>query len=75
MAKAEELVVRCPRCGERGKWFAAPWGPFCTERCRLIDLGTWFSEENRISRPLQPGDFSGYEELPPGPQLDQTSEN
>ena len=73
MPNPDELIVRCPRCGERGQWFAAAWGPFCSERCRLIDLGTWFNEENRISRPLRPGDFSGYEELPPGTDLDRTS--
>ena len=71
MANAEDLIVRCPRCGERGRWFAVRWGPFCSERCRLIDLGRWFTEENVISRPLQPRDFSGNEDLPPGPGLDR----
>ncbi len=63
--------VPCPRCRQRGHWFAAQWGPFCSERCKLIDLGQWFSEEHRVSRPLAPHDFEGYDELPPGPELDQ----
>lgn len=59
--------VKCPRCGERGDWFADErWGPFCSRRCKLIDLGQWFNEENRISRPLVPGDFEDFDELPPG---------
>jgi hypothetical protein len=74
MANEDKLVVRCPGCGARGTWFAAKWGPFCSERCRLIDLGQWFGEEHRISRPLRPGDFAGYEELPPGTNLDRASE-
>lgn len=28
--------------------------PFCSSRCKLIDLGKWFNEEYRISRDLQP---------------------
>jgi endogenous inhibitor of DNA gyrase (YacG/DUF329 family) len=30
----------------------ARWRPFCSERCRLIDLGDWLDESNRISEPL-----------------------
>jgi endogenous inhibitor of DNA gyrase (YacG/DUF329 family) len=29
-----------------------PYRPFCSERCRLIDLGKWFNEDYRISTPL-----------------------
>jgi len=35
------------------------WRPFCSERCKLIDLGTWFDESNRIpgdtETPAMPG--------------------
>lgn len=57
--------VHCPRCREYGDWFAAAWGPFCSKRCKLIDLGQWLDEEHRVSRPLSPADFEGYENLPP----------
>jgi endogenous inhibitor of DNA gyrase (YacG/DUF329 family) len=67
--------VRCPTCRKRGDWFAQPWGPFCSHRCRMIDLGKWLGEEHRISEPLRPGDFAGYENLPPGPALDQPRED
>lgn len=70
-ADAASLVVRCPRCRERGRWFAAEWGPFCSERCRLIDLGQWFNEEHRFTRDLRPGDFDGFDDLEPGPHLDR----
>lgn len=50
-------LVRCPRCRQRGDWFAEATGPFCSRRCKLIDLGQWFSEEHRISRELRPADF------------------
>jgi hypothetical protein len=35
-----------------GDWFDGPFGPFCSRRCKLIDLGKWFNEENVISDPL-----------------------
>jgi uncharacterized protein len=72
MSDVTKLRVRCPQCRQEGTWFAAEWGPFCSRRCRLIDLGDWFNEDRVISRPLTPGDFEGFDELPPGPELDRT---
>jgi endogenous inhibitor of DNA gyrase (YacG/DUF329 family) len=40
--------VLCPRCGEVTAWAGNPHRPFCSERCRLIDLGAWASEDYRI---------------------------
>jgi endogenous inhibitor of DNA gyrase (YacG/DUF329 family) len=44
----------CPACRKKGDWFAGQYGPFCSERCQLIDLGKWFSAEHAISEPLPP---------------------
>jgi endogenous inhibitor of DNA gyrase (YacG/DUF329 family) len=42
----------CPTCGKPVEWTAlSRWRPFCSERCKLIDLGKWLDESNRI-----PGD-------------------
>lgn len=71
MDSSASLVVRCPQCGQRGTWFASKWGPFCSERCRLVDLGRWFNEEHRLSRPLNAADFSGLDEFPPGTDPDR----
>ena len=41
--------VPCPRCGQPALF--APenkWRPFCSERCKLIDLGDWASERYRV---------------------------
>ena len=47
--------VACPTCGEPVAYSPAnPWRPFCSERCRLADLGAWASESYRI--PLRGGD-------------------
>ncbi len=50
-------TVKCPTCKKAGNWFAGPYGPFCSKRCKLVDLGKWFSEENVISEPLRPDHF------------------
>jgi endogenous inhibitor of DNA gyrase (YacG/DUF329 family) len=40
--------VKCPTCGKAVDWQQSPWRPFCSERCKLIDLGEWASESHRI---------------------------
>ena len=47
-AKVEVLKVRCPRCGARVSWAGNENRPFCSEKCRLIDLGRWADEEYRV---------------------------
>ncbi len=44
---------RCPKC-RRAVPSGAPDFPFCSERCRLVDLGRWFDEAYRVSRPVIP---------------------
>lgn len=46
--------VKCPTCGKKGDWFSGPFGPFCSRRCKLVDLGKWLNEEYVVSEPLQP---------------------
>jgi endogenous inhibitor of DNA gyrase (YacG/DUF329 family) len=65
------LIVKCPTCRKAGDWFAGKCGPFCSERCRLIDLGKWFAGEHAISGPLRTEHLERYAALPPGEHLDQ----
>lgn len=48
--------VKCPTCGKRHAWRKdKPWRPFCSERCRLVDLGEWAGEGHRIAgEPVPP---------------------
>ena len=42
-------MVNCPRCGTATPWSDAnAWRPFCSERCKLIDLGQWATGSYRI---------------------------
>ncbi|WHZ12595.1 MAG: DNA gyrase inhibitor YacG [Burkholderiaceae bacterium] len=50
--------VVCPTCG--GESVYAPsnrWRPFCSERCRNIDLGAWASEQFRVPTQATPDDL------------------
>ena len=42
-------IVRCPQCATPVEWSpASVWRPFCSERCKMVDLGAWASEAYRI---------------------------
>jgi len=43
--------VRCPQCGKQSDWYDNLFRPFCSERCKLIDLGAWADDRYRV-----PGD-------------------
>ncbi|PCH60522.1 MAG: DNA gyrase inhibitor YacG [Gammaproteobacteria bacterium] len=58
------MKVSCPTCKKLVPWSKESKSkPFCSERCRLIDLGQWASEENRI--PCAPKEVPlGNEDVP-----------
>lgn len=42
------MRIKCPICKNTTTWEENPWRPFCSERCKLIDLGKWASEDYRV---------------------------
>lgn len=61
--KPAQRIVRCPSCG--GPSIYSPdnaFRPFCSARCKGVDLGAWASEEFRVGAQPEPD-----EELPPEP--------
>ncbi|WP_374034075.1 DNA gyrase inhibitor YacG [Bdellovibrio bacteriovorus] len=49
MTESQSRQVKCPQCGRLALYSTEnPFRPFCSERCRLIDLGEWASESYRI---------------------------
>tara|TARA_B100001063_G_C16701072_1_gene522590 strand:+ start:674 stop:838 length:165 start_codon:yes stop_codon:yes gene_type:complete len=49
---------KCPRCNEPcSAKKENQYRPFCSEKCKLIDFGSWANEENIISRPVKSEDF------------------
>jgi uncharacterized protein len=49
------MELRCRICRKPVK-SGEKYFPFCSERCKLIDLGAWADERYRITRSLKPDD-------------------
>jgi uncharacterized protein len=58
--------VKCPTCHREIDWAESPFRPFCSERCRLIDLGAWLSEQHSI-----PGEAAAEERESPRDPADE----
>ena len=59
--KLRQATIPCPHCGEQANASASnTWRPFCSRRCKLIDLGDWLTEEHRIAG--KPAEHSGLDE-------------
>jgi endogenous inhibitor of DNA gyrase (YacG/DUF329 family) len=49
MSTSKKKQVACPNCGQFSEFSPKnPFRPFCCERCKLIDLGLWASEQYAI---------------------------
>ena len=61
-------LVKCPTCKRMLDWSASEYRPFCSERCRLIDLGAWLSEKHAIPGDApEPSEDSAPDESESGP--------
>ena len=41
--------IKCPRCKTETEWTGNKTRPFCSEKCRLVDLGNWATEEYSVA--------------------------
>ncbi len=59
--------VKCPTCRRAVEWSPESlYRPFCSDRCRLIDLGAWLSEKHAIPDDEEPGmDGESHPATPP----------
>jgi endogenous inhibitor of DNA gyrase (YacG/DUF329 family) len=65
----EPEKISCPTCGAKNSWNAEnKFRPFCSDRCKLIDLGEWASEGHKI-----PGDPVDLNKLEGGDDDDSES--
>ncbi len=68
MPRKRRVKLKCPTCKQPVK-ADAPDVPFCSERCRLIDLGKWASGAYVVSSPVT--DISeALEQTPPNKEDD-----
>lgn len=62
--KLTARTIRCPACGGPSRYASDnPNRPFCSERCRNLDLGAWASESYRVGS-TPPADEMGDEPPP-----------
>ncbi|RJS92272.1 DNA gyrase inhibitor YacG [Salinisphaera sp. Q1T1-3] len=60
-----QKTIDCPQCGEPADMSRDNvYRPFCSRRCKLIDLGDWLDESNRIADPdgTAPTPMSGLDD-------------
>ncbi len=55
------MTVKCPICKKPVELTDAEF-PFCSGRCRILDLGAWASEEYVVSEPASPNALSDPED-------------
>jgi hypothetical protein len=63
-------TLKCPICGKPTDFNTPPVGPFCSQRCKLVDLGKWLGEDYKVTEPLRPDHLMEYEHLS-GDELDR----
>lgn len=44
-----DALIYCPTCKKRFAYFSSEYRPFCTERCKMVDLGHWFDESYSVA--------------------------
>jgi len=55
------MKLVCPVCKRTTTWEENLWRPFCSERCKLVDLGRWISEDYRIEGEKESEEEQGAE--------------
>ena len=56
-APVGQKFVKCPCCGGKSLYSPANgFRPFCSERCKMIDLGAWGNEDFRVPAEAPPED-------------------
>lgn len=60
------LTVKCPTCKADVEWNEInTWRPFCSHRCKLIDLGAWASNSYAIpDQPVDPDQMTHTDVIP-----------
>lgn len=60
MAEGKVLTVACPVCATQVAWLPQnAFRPFCSQRCKMIDLGDWATEAYKIPCETPPDPDSG----------------
>lgn len=47
-SKNIKLMVNCPKCSKKFNYYSSDFRPFCSDKCKLIDLGRWLDQSYAI---------------------------
>lgn len=57
--QTKKTFVECPTCNKQLEWTPEnAFRPFCSERCKMIDLGAWAAEEYKVAAEPSVDDYS-----------------
>ena len=59
----KKLEVKCPHCKTQFNYYASKSRPFCSDKCKMVDLGGWFSESYSVASNIDPDDFESIEKV------------
>ena len=45
----KKLEVNCPQCKKRFQYYSSEFRPFCSDRCKMVDMGAWTEEVYQIA--------------------------
>lgn len=56
---SKELKVKCPECSKEFNYYSSEYRPFCSEKCKMVDLGMWLTENYTVAsaEPLSESDI------------------
>jgi hypothetical protein len=64
------MIVKCPRCGSETSFEGNPYRPFCSERCKEVDLGKWVTGAYRLPTKVQEEEEDGSPPPEKGPSAE-----
>ncbi len=71
-----QLWIACPRCRQRTLYWDNPLRPFCSDRCKLVDLGNWADGKYAIPvKPVSEGDLQAAGSAGEPDATDSSDEN
>jgi endogenous inhibitor of DNA gyrase (YacG/DUF329 family) len=57
------LKINCPHCKEEFNYYNSESRPFCSERCKMIDMGHWLNESYTVPIPQSPDKTPNIDEF------------
>jgi uncharacterized protein len=56
----KKKMIKCPTCEKEFNYYSSESRPFCTDRCKMIDLGHWFEESYSVPSETPVDDLEGH---------------